>query len=314
MSSATVLKASTPADLVASLPYLFGFPPRDSIIALAFSGKRLVASGRVDAAAVDDPDQLRHCLEAVAQHGDLVIIVAWIDPLTAAERAASLAAAALGGVHQTIIVSGERCRVDRGPWMNCLASHPVAEAAGLEVLPDRAAVGAQVAGPETDKLAGRRWSKARNSLALQSHWWCEDRFDTLLALGLEAPDSLSAANRIELAALAHSGLIRERVWDHFTADKADQHLALWQAVVAVVAPQGAPAPLGLLAFAAWLAGKGALATCCVERGLGIAPDHSLLLLFNTINLAGLPPTAWDDMRQTLMAQRDRCQQLAANMD
>ena len=299
---------------MASLPYLFGFPPRNSIIALAFRGKRLIASGRVDADAIDDPDQLRDRMEAVAQHGDLVIIVAWIDPAAAAERAASLAAAALGGVDQTIIVSDGRCRADRGPWVECPTTHPAAEAAGLEVLPDRAAVEAQVSGPGTDKPAGRRWSKARDAVSLKSHWWCEDRFDALLLRGLEAPDSLSAADRTELAALAHSGLIRERVWDHFSADRADQHLALWRAVVAVVAPEGAPAPLGLMAFAAWLAGEGVLATCCVQRGLGIAPEHSLLLLFNSINLAGLPPSAWGEMRQTLMAQRDRSPQLAANMD
>jgi len=310
----TVLKASTPADLVASLPYLFGFPPSDSIIALAFRGKRLIASGRVDADAIDDPDQLRDRMEAVAQHGDLIIIVAWVDPVAAAERAASLASAALGGVDQIIIVSGGRCRTDQGPWVDCPTSNAVAEAAGLEVLSDRAAVGAKVAGPGTDKLTGRRWSKARSTVALQSHWWCEDRFDSLLARGLEAPDSLSVAERVDLAALAYSGLIRERVWDHFTADRANQHMALWRAVVAVVAPEGATAPLGLLAFAAWLVGEGALATCCVERGLGIAPDHSLLLLFNSINLAGLPPSAWSEMRQTLMAQRDRSPQLAANMD
>lgn len=294
------LKVSTPADLVASLPYMFGFKPSNSLIVLALDGKTVSAAGRVDAQAVEYPEQLRERLAAVTQHGHDTIVIGWIDSERKAERAVAIASAALGGADQTIIVSGGRCRADGGPWLDCPESLPEAEAAGLEVLPNRTAVKRIVKGPvASDKQAASRWSLARTAILAGDAAWRAARFDELLAIGLAGANELSVGERTELAALVYEGETRERVWPHFSKELAPQQLALWRGVVAVVDRAGAVAPLGLLALAAWLTGEGALATCCIERGQRINPQHSLLRLVDTINLAGVPPTAWEQMQRVI---------------
>jgi len=296
------LKVSTPADLVATLPYLFGFPPTDSIIVLALQGKRVVASARADAALVGEPDKIQQALSAITRQGDHLIVIAWIEPQKAAERAAVLVAAALGGVGQTIIVCGGRCRADGGPWQQCPASLPEAQEAGLEVLPSRAAVAAKVKGPPaSDKQATRRWRLARSAVVGHDQEWCQARLDELLTHGIARPDRLSAYELTELAALVHDGVLRDRVWQFFDAARAGRLVVLWQSAVAVVARAGAPAPLGLLALAAWLHGEGALQTCCLERGLRIAPEHSLLRLVDQMMVAGLPPAMWPQIQHSLMS-------------
>jgi len=278
------LKVSTPADLVASLPYLFGFTPSDSLIVLALTGKTVSAAGRVDADAVDYPDQLRARLESVVRHGESTIVIGWADPVSRAERVVAIASAALGGANEAIVVTGGRCRADYGPWLDCPAFIPAAEAAGLEVLPNRAAVARMVRGPAaSDKQARRRWAVASAAIQRSDAPWRAARFDELLARGLERADDLSVGELTELAALVFEGDTRERVWDHFSQPLALQHLGLWRAVVAVVDRAGAVAPLGLLAMAAWLAGEGALATCCIQRGQLLSPEHSLLRLIDAIN-------------------------------
>jgi hypothetical protein len=49
---------------------------------------------------------------------------------------------------------------------------------------------------------------------------------------------------------------------------------------------------GLLAFAAWLSGDGALAWCAVERSLGADPDHTLAKLVARALEEAIPPTEW----------------------
>ena len=295
------LKVSTPADLVATLPYMFGFKPVDSIIVLALEGKRVVASARIDAGWVDDPEHIQSMLYPIRQHGDHLVVIAWVTPQKAAERAATLVAAALGGVEQSIIVCGGRCRAGDGPWQPYPDSLPAAEQAGLEVLPSRTAVAAKVKGPlASDKQATRRWRMARLSVLQHDESWRQARLDELMTHGLARPDRLSTYELTELAALVHDGQTRDQVWQFMDAERSGKLVALWQGVVAVVARAGAPAPLGLLALSAWLDGEGVLQTCCLERGLRIAPKHSLLRLADQMAMAGLAPKMWPRLRHSLM--------------
>jgi len=69
-------------------------------------------------------------------------------------------------------------------------------------------------------------------------------------------------------------------------------VTLFQKVVGLVCDDAAPAVLGLLGLAAWLAGDGALQVCAMERGLVLNPNHSLLRLVETINVMGVAPSEW----------------------
>ena len=294
------LRVSTPADLVATLPYTFGFVPSESIIAMALDGRHVKASCRINAEAADDPEALAALCRAVVTHGSALIIVAWIDCVEQAERALLAASKALGCADQTIIVSHGRCRVDGGEWVDCPIGLQQADKAGLTVLPSRQAVVDQVAGPgRRDKVAARRWSAARVMVMAHTAQWRRARGKALLKRGVTDCE-LPVDDSFELAALVREGDVRDGLWTELTNQTAAQHVAVWKDVVTVVPDQGAAAPLGLLAMAAWLAGEPALANCCLERGLGIEKEHSLLRLVDCIIASGTHPKLWPDMRRSLL--------------
>jgi hypothetical protein len=86
--------------------------------------------------------------------------------------------------------------------------------------------------------------------------------------------------------------VRDLVWCDITQDNAEGHVNLWRELVrrspeALVAPAA-----GLLAFAAWLAGDGALAWCAVDRCLCADPDHVLGQLVGEALTTALPPSSW----------------------
>jgi hypothetical protein len=63
-------------------------------------------------------------------------------------------------------------------------------------------------------------------------------------------------------------------------------------------PEELAAPVaGLLAFAAWLSGDGALAWCAVERALRADPDHTLARLVGRALEGAVPPSAWRPVRE-----------------
>ena len=293
------LRAADPAQLVALLPYLFGFPPDESVIVLALSDNRVQAAARLDVTAADDPAALSARLAAVTAHGPYCVVIGWSADAARAEQAAQAVAAALGRAAQIIVVSGGRCRAGQGPWQPCPTTVPAAEQAGLTVLPSRAALAAQVAGPDSgDEAAAARWQAACADAAGRSLEWRRRRALALLRHGLDDPDAMTLPEKAEMAALVRDGAVRDALWPKLTRRKAHRQLAWWQAVVGAVPDEGAPAPLGWLAMAAWLDGQGALQSCCLERGLAIAPQHSLLRLAESINLLGLHPDAWARLRRS----------------
>ena len=69
--------------------------------------------------------------------------------------------------------------------------------------------------------------------------------------------------------------VRDVVWCAITREEAAAHVRVWRDVVRR-SPEELVAPAaGLLAFAAWLAGDGALAWCAIDRSLRSDPDHTL---------------------------------------
>jgi hypothetical protein len=102
-----------------------------------------------------------------------------------------------------------------------------------------------------------------------------------------------------LRAVAHQDL-RDLVWCEMTRDSAPDHVVLWRDLV-----RRAPEPLagpaaGVLAFAAWLAGDGALAWCAVERSLAADPDVVLARLVAQALESATPPSYWRPVDRALL--------------
>jgi hypothetical protein len=103
------------------------------------------------------------------------------------------------------------------------------------------------------------------------------------------PDASTTAR--VLRALAHRD-VRDLVWCDVDRGNASAHVTLWREVVRR-SPERLVAPAaGLLAFASWLAGDGALAWCAVDRCLCADPDHVLGQLVGEALTSAVPPTRW----------------------
>jgi hypothetical protein len=103
---------------------------------------------------------------------------------------------------------------------------------------------------------------------------------------------LSDAEVARLSAWLRHIEVRDTAWCLLDPAEPDNHLDLWQQVTSRAAPRYVAAPATLLAFAAWLAGRGALAQCALDRVFDDDPDYSLGLLLADALAAGLPPSAW----------------------
>lgn len=85
--------------------------------------------------------------------------------------------------------------------------------------------------------------------------------------------------------------VRDHAWERI--GREDFHLALWTDIVRRAEPELVPAPACLLAFAAWRAGQGALASLALERALRARPDYSMALLLEDVLQRGVPPSTLD---------------------
>jgi hypothetical protein len=96
--------------------------------------------------------------------------------------------------------------------------------------------------------------------------------------------------------------VRDHAWEH--TDDDERHVALWSDVVRRVDPILAAAPAGLLAFAAWRSGHGALAAAAVDRALSADPEYPMALLMEEVLDQCVAPSAWSG-RPASRARRRR---------
>jgi len=85
--------------------------------------------------------------------------------------------------------------------------------------------------------------------------------------------------------------IRDHAWS--ITDASAHHIALWSDLTRRARPDLVPAPACLLAFAAWRAGEGTLATLALNRALAADPGYRMAQLLYQMVQAGLPPSALD---------------------
>ena len=85
--------------------------------------------------------------------------------------------------------------------------------------------------------------------------------------------------------------VRDDAWARMDPDYNDAHRQLWTDLVRCLPGDLAAAPAALLAFTAWQAGDGALASIAIERALAADPEYSMALLIADALHAGLPPSA-----------------------
>jgi hypothetical protein len=324
--SPDVLTVGNPADVLATVPYLCGFRPENSLVVLCLAGsrRRLIRLQHVDLPPRELVDPVARALafNARAARADSAIIVGYAEAgigpepprvplLDAAHRAFERprrgsrplrvfeALCVAGGRWWSAVCTDESC---------CPAvGHPVesdgrveAEATvrGLVVGASRSTPSSSLA-PVTGRAAASMWHTLDQALAEWTEPVPAGHFGVrrrAALIGLEqlmgrwaAGDCVlddGAAARV-LVALTDVE-VRDTVITDLRADQLDTARALWTAMVRhAVSPYG-PAAATVLATVAWEQGDPVLAAAACERALADDPEYRLALQIRTALSHGLP--------------------------
>jgi len=321
MTPDCTLTVRSDADLLAAIPYMFGFHPADSVVVVAFRGRTVMFAARQDLRPDGD-----HAEEAAGQaaevvlrqdvDGAMVIGYGERDRVTPTVQRVSraLRLAEVPVVDELRLTGGRywsyRCE-ERGccpvegrphrPEETAVAA--AATFAGQVALPDRAALIARIAA-----VTGAE-RKAMADATVRA----EDRIAELMARDLPDAGLARAVRRAGRAAVRdaerryRSGrrltddevawlgamlvdvAVRDYAWERIGVETwcAD----LWTDVVRRVQPDYVPAPACLLGFAAWRQGQGALAYAAVDRALAADREYVMAGLLAQILGLGLSPAA-----------------------
>ena len=300
-------------DVLALIPYTFGFHPRDSVVVLALTEHGRPFHARVDLPAA--PEETEVVVElllepALRNQAERVLLVAYTSEagpaagcLTALEN--GLAAHDVGTLMKLRVDGDLWWHVDEdgdasGPHRHDVTVHALTSEGVLEgkvTYASREELRASVAmldAEEADRLANARRrlpplsGKQRSVLGAEGRWVLAQVAEHG-ASGVPFDDPTAARM---LRALDVPGL-RDLAWCGTTREDAPRHVRLWQPLVQRCPDSLVASPAAVLGFSAWLAGHGALAWCAVDRCMRADPGHSLGRLVADMLDAALPPTRWE---------------------
>jgi hypothetical protein len=311
-------------DLLALIPYTLGFTPEDSLVLVTLGKDAAPFHARIDLPDVpaDLPDVVAPLVVAARRNAAAnAMVVVYTEDECLAEEAADLLVDALSSGGVECLVS---LRADGRRW------YPL----GLDHLDPRSLVGVPYDTRDHELtsravLDGRVTFRNRSELAESLAATDPDEVEEVLAahgcfepLAEGAPRRLLAAEAAWLAkgvtrqlhgaapfsaaevaralrAVARQE-VRDVVWCAITREEAAAHVRVWRDVVRR-SPEELVAPAaGLLAFAAWLAGDGALAWCAIDRSLRSDPDHTLARLVAQALEGAVPPSSWRPLDPPLL--------------
>lgn len=314
-AAAPRLRVRRPADFLALVPYLLGFHPTESVVAIYCQGGRVLLTARVDlpppALAAALAEQVA---DLAARHGAEEVVLVGYGSDGPDTRAVLQRLLEGGGprVREAVLVS-------EGRWwsLTCTdgccpaegtahdpAAHPLAAEAvyaGLSAQPSRTELQRQVRGPDDAEEDALAELVARVSVRTAPL----DRSESAALMALtvrrccEDPGPPGDEDCLLLALLATDLVVRDVAWALVEREDVEDHLRVWQQVVTRTPAALAPGPLGLLGVTGWIAGQGALQNCCSERLTSLDPDYTLGLLLADISDRALPPRCWDGMAEGL---------------
>lgn len=304
------LRLSSPGDLVEAVPYLLGFHPEDSLVALAMRGRhrRLAFTMRID---LPDPgadmahlaDDIADCLaRAGAEQAALVVV-------------GNTAAGYAGPPHDALIEAVARALPERrielteavysgaGRWWSYTCGNPVccpvegtptaygtsrvaaaATYAGLVALPSREAlerslepIGDATPAMRPALIGAVHAAAARDADPADRAANRAGSIAFIMAAIDDGPALSDEAAARLIVSLADAG-VRDACCQWSQTPRSASARRLWiQLARRAVAPFDSE-PLCLLAWFAYLDGDATLAAMAVERCLRSDPDHRLALL------------------------------------
>jgi len=323
--------ARNPVDLLAVVPFAIGFHPEESVVLLAFGAQAPGASSRqgesfharVDLPLVEEHrrEVARLLRDVVRRHRvRMVGLLLYTDDVAAAVLFADLLVpelladgvsvvdvlrvgqdrfypvddAADPGTEYDLrthpftlqqVVSGRIVHENRAALMNSLIGDDDEDTEALGAVADAYVDELLASGSTHGQLGELLRGEAR---------WLQQRIRSYL----RAPEPLSTPVAGRLLVLVAFDALREVAWAEMTRAEAHLHVELWRDLT-----RRAPADLrtgagGLLAFASWLAGDGALACCALDRCFGEDPEDRLAQQVVFLLESATPPTVWAPIPQS----------------
>lgn len=318
----TVLRITTPTDVIAAVPTLVGYQPDQHVAVIAVRDDRVIVAACTpltdeDTAIKELTDQTITLL--VRQHTEVAMVVGYGVPERVI-RMMNAFVSELAEQHITIRcairVEGDRyysylcpeeCGCDPyGTPFDLADSVLPATAVGAGIAPfsSRAALARSIA-----PLDGAARAAMRTATA-DAEQMITDAYD--IAPGRARGEHRTASLRFLREAVARyaagdvlddieAAILSVQLEDRRVRDEAVSlavhdddyrpHIALWSDMARRVEYHHTPPVLTALALAAWREGDGALANLAVNRALEADPDYRLARIVNAILALGLPPTS-----------------------
>lgn len=331
MDTSTIITG--PASIVAALPHLLGFVPRDSLVVVWISAGRIALTQRIDLPdPPSDAGAIAEHLVRTGAHADAteVVTIVVASPGTGRQVHAELVGA-LGDVAQVaglhvldaLHLEGERFWSYLCAGECCPVQGRLVEAGEHERIARAFGSSAPVEGRESLEEAWMRDLsgaarverliidlEAEDDAALREP--CIEQLEAWRDSRIDAIDSwLVGSDALDDTQWAHLliGLCDVRVRDTIVWQLAQRELLT--AEIAQLgegltrAPDGYVAPIAtLLAVCCWQAGDGARAMIAIERALDDDAGYGLARLAEQAVSSGLPPSSWRQMMRDM--SRDEC--------
>ena len=311
--AARVLSARTPEDIAAFVPLALGFVPERSAVMISAGPRAMHA--RID--LPHDPDDVDDVVEALLRPArrnlvTKVVFVVYDDDTTVADEASWALKEAFEGAGIAVV---DALRVHDDHWYAVLPGRPLAAYNGVRFQRSDHRFTAE------GVLDGRVTHRSRE--ALRATIAPDREASTALARRLRSAtavppgglralvqDHLAARTTFtddELASVAvavTSGPRRDEVWAWLDREDGRGSVDLWSDAVRRLPDLHVASAAAVLAFAAWLAGDGALAWCAGDRSRDAEPDHSLAGLVAGLLDSATSPATWVTLRPQLGGASD----------
>lgn len=303
--SLPTITARTPEDLLAAAPVLIGFTPDESIAMLTL-GPQPCFHARIDLpqSRQDWPVVFERLLTPVLAYG--VSRVAFVVYAAQGDGIRALGGALVQHFEDHAVHVIDSLHADGSHWFPLLpgcvgpgvpydsGAHPITAQSVLDgqvTFASRAELAASI-GAHPGQV-----SAVAAALAERPDCTADLQAETKWLSGIlpkaRSAESLAAPEVARLLRAIAQIELRDLVWLRMRRGDADQHVTYWTGVIRQAPAEVVAAPAALLAFAAWLAGRGALAWCAVERCTQVDPEYSMAALMSRLLEEAVPPHAWE---------------------
>lgn len=324
MTTHTATALTSPHDLLAAVPFMVGYHPKDSLVAMALRDDKVVMAMRVD---FPDPDLILATSETIAMHlireqASEAIVVGYLPANTLETDSLAIVREVIARndiiVKECIAVRGDRFRSNLCQDIGCCPpeGNPIPLLTDSRVTAEQVAAGNPLPYLDLDEMkrsiAAQPADKELNKLIkkIADIDYDSDEVTLLQRQGVNAIIELAMefkgagfSGNKALIALVLARLLDLQVRDYAmgmsTEESCEQLWDMWRWLLRI-APRGYVAPVAVIfAIMSYERGDGALAQRALDRAFEDSAKYQMAKLLRRTFAAGWPPSAFTEMRADL---------------